>query len=60
MVVKKRIEIFLSHRVGGVVIEEVLLEGNLGSGGRDQTPAPVRSPDAVAICVVCIGSVYPK
>ena len=60
MVVKKRVEVFLCHSVGSVVIEEVLLQGDVGSGGRDQAPAPVRPPDAVAVRVVGIGSVYPK
>ena len=60
MAVKKRVEVFLCHSVGSVVIQEVLLQGDAGSGRRNQVPAPVRPPDAVAVRVVGIGCVYPK
>jgi len=43
--VKKHIEVLLGHRVGGVVIEQVPPQGDIGSGGRDQIPAPLRPPD---------------
>ncbi len=59
-VVKESVEVLLRYRVDGVVIEQVPLQGDVGSGGRDQIPAPLRPPDTTSVRMVCIDSVDPK
>lgn len=55
-VVKESVEVLFRYRVGGVVIKQVPLHGDFGSG----TPAPLRPPDTAAACMVRIDSVDPE
>lgn len=58
--VKEGIEVLLRYRVGGVVIEQVPLQGDIGSRGRDQITTSLRPPDAIPTRMVRFGSVDPK
>ena len=59
-IVKESVEILLRYRVDGVVIEQVSLQGDVGSGGRDQISAPLWPPDTISVSMVRIDSVDPE
>ena len=58
--VKEIVEVCLRDPVGGVMIENILAQGDVGSPGRDQIAAPLRPSDAIPICMVRVGSVDPE
>ena len=46
--------------VGGVMIEMILSQGDIGSGGRDQMAGCRRPPNAIQIRMVRVGSANPE
>ncbi len=59
-IVKESVEILLRYRVDGVVIEQVPPQRDVGSGGRDQIPAPLWPPNTTSTRMVCIDSIDPE
>ena len=55
--VEESVEVFLGYSVDGVVIEQVPPQRDVGSGGRDQIPAPLWPPNTTSTRMVCIDSI---
>lgn len=55
--IKEGVEVFLRYSVDSVVIEQIPPQRDVGSGRRDQIPAPLWPPNTTSTRMVCIDSI---